>query len=363
MKNKYLADLRENLDLYDMNEAEKNEIIDDYGSLFDDALSKGMTDDEILSYLGKPTRIIRELTEGCRRIKKSSKDSKIIAISPFITLIAYLILGFAFNLWHPGWVVFVLIPITAIVVEMGKNHDEHLTTALSPFVAVMVYLYLGLYENLWHPGWLVLLIIPILGIFNSRRTMKFLELITALSPFAALIVYFAIGEQGYYHPGWLVFFIVPIIGALNEKNIGKLLLTEFLLILGVIGYLYIYYTFDETWIALIAFAPSFAYGLYSGHIQIEFGNDKKMNIIVVLTIIAFILVGVLTSVWSLAWLILFVIPVYSIIRYSPKDTHLIAISPFVSVTIFMILGVLFGLWAYSWMAFLLIPMIAIIKEA
>ncbi|WP_168169699.1 HAAS signaling domain-containing protein [Candidatus Izimaplasma bacterium ZiA1] len=363
MKNKYLTDLKENLDLYDMDNEEKKEILDDYSSLIDDALNRGMSNEEVVSYLGKPNRIIRELTEGCKRVKKSSKDDKIIAISPFITLITYLILGFGFDLWHPGWVVFILIPITAIIVEMGKNHDEHLTTALSPFVSGMVYLYIGVYHNLWHPGWLVLLVIPVLAIFNSRRTMKFIELLTALSPFAALITYIVIGEQGYYHPGWLVFFIVPIVGALNEKKISKLLLTEVFLVVGVVGYLYIYYTFDETWIALIAFIPSFAYGLYSGHIQIEFGNDRKMNIVVIATIVLFLLVGILTTVWSLAWLILLVIPVYSIIRFSSKDTHLIAISPFFSLTIFMILGVAFGLWAYSWMAFLLIPMVAIIKEA
>ena len=59
-----------------------------------------------------------------------------VTFSPFMPLIAvaliYLVLGFFFNLWHPGWVIFILIPAYYIVVEPIKkavksNHKIEVT--------------------------------------------------------------------------------------------------------------------------------------------------------------------------------------------------------------------------------------------
>ena len=52
---------------------------------------------------------------------------------PLITVVAYLILGLCFDLWHPGWVVFLTIPIyytlkspTAMKVTINKDEDEYI---------------------------------------------------------------------------------------------------------------------------------------------------------------------------------------------------------------------------------------------
>ena len=143
MKSKYLEDLLSLLNDYNMDDSERNDIINDYSDMYDGWTNKGFVDEEVEKKLGHPRSIIKDLTEGFRKVERPLPGSeKMIALSPFITTIIFLILGFGFNLWHPGWLVFLLIPVTAIIMSMGKTKEDHMSTALSPFVAVTIFLIL-----------------------------------------------------------------------------------------------------------------------------------------------------------------------------------------------------------------------------
>lgn len=56
--------------------------------------------------------------------------AKIIAATPLITVIIYLLLGFCTDAWHPGWIIFLTIPVVEIflpknkVVFNGKNKQH-----------------------------------------------------------------------------------------------------------------------------------------------------------------------------------------------------------------------------------------------
>ena len=365
MKTEYLISLRSLLDGYQMEETEKDDIINDYNDMYENYLDYGITDDEVEGKLGKPRSIIGSLVEGYNKVpRKQPKGNKVIALMPFISLIIFFVSGFVFDLWAYSWMAFLLIPITAIIINMAQDKDEHMTTALSPFVAVIAFFILGFGFDLWHPGWVVFLIIPVLGIFNSRRGMKPLELLTALSPFIALIVYvFLVVEYEGWHPGWLVFMIIPAIGLLNEKNIGKLFLSELLLLGGVAGYLYIGYTFEEWGYAAFVFVPFILYMIYIGNITIwdkDIPNGYKITVIA--TLATYFTVSFISGWWAITWLIFFAIPVYAISRETKGNEKIIALTPFVAVTIFMLLGFVFSAWAWAWIAFLIIPMSAIIKS-
>lgn len=52
-----------------------------------------------------------------KKTKKSKIARKISAVTPLLSVLAFLILGFCFDLWHPSWLIFFLIPITAIIAE------------------------------------------------------------------------------------------------------------------------------------------------------------------------------------------------------------------------------------------------------
>jgi len=69
-----------------------------------------------------------------------------------MALLAFLILGFGFGLWRPGWMVF---PIAWVIEEI----ISFLKTGRLSFsiynLAMIVFLILGFGWRLWHPGWIV----------------------------------------------------------------------------------------------------------------------------------------------------------------------------------------------------------------
>jgi len=415
MKNDYLEELRELLNNYQMEEIEKQDIITDYEDIYDGWTDKGLNDEEVEKKLGNPRSIIKDLTEGYRKVEKPIPGGeKIIALSPFFATITFLILGIGFDLWHPGWLIFTVIPVTAIFMEMGKTREEHLTTALSPFVAGVtffilgfgfdlwhpgwivfiiipilgvwnsrrdmnipvllvslspfisgiIYLYLGVYMNLWHPGWIVFFLIPILGVFTGAKGMSVLNLFVSLSPFVATITFVFLYDAGNAVPGWIIFLIIPILGIINEKSKVKMFIMEILIILGIVGYLYLGYNFEDMWgYALITFIPFILYTIYIGDIEVGYGkSSKEYKIVSVISVVIFFALGLLLDLWDVAWLVLLAIPVYAIIKEVPKKDKLVSLSPFLALTIFFLLGYIFNIWEYSWLAFFIIPIVAIVKN-
>ncbi len=98
-----------------------------------------------------------------RIMRKASKKSLIRSITDgIITLlcvVAYLLMGFLAELWHPGWIIFFLIPIVPCIVSMFV--DKNLNSFPMPLIATAIFLILGTVLNAWHPGWIVLLSVPI----------------------------------------------------------------------------------------------------------------------------------------------------------------------------------------------------------
>ncbi len=365
MKSKYLEDLSKLLDDYKMDKSEKADIVNDYSDMYDSWIDKGFFEEEVEKKLGHPRSIIRDLTEGYGKVVRPLPGSeKIIALSPFFTTIIFLILGFGFDLWHPGWLVFLIIPVTAIVMSMGKTKEEHMSTALSPFFATTTFLLLGFQFDLWHPAWLIFLIIPVLGIWNSRYSMRKIDLFTALSPFISGLAYIILGLYGYWVEGWVVFMLIPMLGILNYPNKKTMLFWELLAVLGIVGYLYIGLSFEDTWqYAWLAFVPFIAFSAYkndwsdSGEIPT---NYKK---VIALSLVAFLLFGYFLSAWEVAWLFFLAIPVYAIWTEVDGKAKAVSLSPFIAVAIFMLVGHYFDLWHLSWIIFVIIPMTAIVKNA
>jgi len=92
MKTEYLISLRSLLDGYQMEETEKDDIINDYNDMYENYLDYGMSDDDVEKKLGKPKSIIGSLVEGYRRVPtKQSKSGKLIALMPFISLILFFV--------------------------------------------------------------------------------------------------------------------------------------------------------------------------------------------------------------------------------------------------------------------------------
>ena len=69
----------------------------------------------------------------------------------FIALIVFLIVGFVWNLWHPGWIVF-------LIASAISDLIEDISSALVYIAAIALFLIMGFVWNLWHPGWIIFLI-------------------------------------------------------------------------------------------------------------------------------------------------------------------------------------------------------------
>lgn len=86
---------------------------------------------------------------------------------PLVIVILYLGIGFLADVWHPTWMLFLLIPAYYMLVwSLGKKGEGGTTKEVLrrfpfPVIIVIAYLVLGFVFNLWHPGWLVFLLIPL----------------------------------------------------------------------------------------------------------------------------------------------------------------------------------------------------------
>ena len=90
-------------------------------------------------------------------------DSMLKFPFPLVVVIVYLIFGFAGDIWHPSWLVFLLIPIyyhLAGALEI-RSKKARLLAMPVPEVILLVYLLLGFLGGLWNPSWVIFLLIPL----------------------------------------------------------------------------------------------------------------------------------------------------------------------------------------------------------
>lgn len=91
--------------------------------------------------------------------------------------------------------------------------------ALFAIGLLVIYLYLGINAGLWHPGWLLFMLIPIAGLLHTQWVEKVSVEPVAYTPFIAVILFFLWGEYGNaYAYSWLVFLMIPITAILFSKD-------------------------------------------------------------------------------------------------------------------------------------------------
>ena len=319
MKAKYLDDLRRKLEEFQAAKSDIDEIINDYGQLYDDALASGRTDEEVYQSLGDPHHVAYELIDTLRIKHKKNVRNKIVALMPFISVITFMGIGLATDIWHPTWLVFLSIPVTAIILN---TRTKDMLVSLSPFASVIVFMLLGTYKGLWNPGWLVFLSIPMLGLVQSKHRFK------ALIQFSA----FAIAIAFYLYWGYTT-------GQWQVAALGFALPIVTLILFGDIGF---------NW-DLPKDGP-------------ERRKALLMLSVVITCVIVFLLVGYFLDGWLYAWQVFVFIPVSAILFFN-KKLQLTPLMPFVAVMLFFNLGYFLDLWVISWIAFLLIPIVAIIENA
>lgn len=364
MKQKYLNALREALNEHQASKKDIDDILSDYAQLYDDAIASGKSDEEAWTMLGEPKEVVDDLRDTLQRKKEKNIKTKIIAVMPFISVLTFFVLGFYADLWHPGWMVFLAIPMTAILLQTRLKEG---LVALMPFLSVIAFLILGWGFGLWHPGWLVFLSIPVTAILLNTGIK---ELPVAISPFVATIAFLILGfYYNLWNPGWLVFLIIPMLGILHEKNLAKMLAYEGTISLAIAFYLYMGYVYGSWTYGALGFILPVAISLILGDMHFGFydlsGYDRKRAMIMASVVIAavavFLVLGFLLNGWPWAWQVFLLIPVFAIIFFD--KFRLTALMPFFAVILFFSIGYFANAFHISWLAFLLIPIVAIFENA
>lgn len=76
-----------------------------------------------------------------------------------LIVIVYVSIGCIWNAWHPGWLLFFLVPIWESLLVAIRKRNAYCFAY--PVLAALIYLCLGFFFRLWHPGWIVFLTIPL----------------------------------------------------------------------------------------------------------------------------------------------------------------------------------------------------------
>ncbi|TNF08980.1 MAG: DUF1700 domain-containing protein [Bacillota bacterium] len=319
MKAKYLEALKNKLIEFQASKEDINDILKDYGQLYDDMLETGRTDEEIYKLLGEPNHVAYELIDTLRIKRKKDVRNKFIALMPFVSVITFMAIGLSTDIWHPTWLVFLSIPVMAIILS---TKVKEMLIALMPFASTVTFILLGTYANLWNPGWLVFLSIPMMALIQDYKNWK--SLVSFIS-FAVAIAF----------------------------------------------YLYVGYTYNRWDYAALGFILPVVTGLVIGETKFiwNFPKDPKerrgalvMLSVIILATAGFLALGLLLDGWVYAWQTFLLIPISAILFFD-KKFRLTPLMPFIAVIIFFNLGFFAGLWTISWMAFLLIPVTAIIENA
>ena len=115
----------------------------------------------------------KPLTEAQK--KKKARDHRIDVISGIVTgsliflaVVSYILVGtFYPPFWAYGWIVFFAAPTMGCVFETIKTGKLGPLTGAVVFLSVAGYMLLGFLLNLWHPGWVIFLSIPLWAVISG----------------------------------------------------------------------------------------------------------------------------------------------------------------------------------------------------
>lgn len=318
-KQQFLAELREALTEYEYEPSVITDVLEDHQNLIEEAVERGFIESDYIRTLSTPKQIAKSLKNVEKRRK--SKDHKLVALSPFLAVIAFFLIGFGTGAWHPGWLVFLGIPIAGVLFE---DVGEWKVLALSPFISVIVFFLIGHYLGRYDLSFLVFFSIPALGLIGKKRLIDRISLV-----------------------GFIVLPLVYLVVQFNNP-------------------------IQYGWVIL---TPLIVLALLSGAIQIQVdflskGREdygRRLGFLIATSIsllIVYLVIGLLTSAWHPWWVLVMIVPMVMIYLIDDEDRfNFVAYTPFIAVMLFFLVGHYFNLYQLSWLFFLMIPIAGVLQES
>ena len=100
----------------------------------------------------------------CCEDKRNNRKLNLIATGVaillyFVAIIAFLLIGFFTDIWHPTWLVFLApIFISSIITAIGYKNANYFNY---PILVVGSYILFGTLFDIWHPLWVLFITIPL----------------------------------------------------------------------------------------------------------------------------------------------------------------------------------------------------------
>lgn len=105
-----------------------------------------------------------EFADSCVKTANHRATARMMFIFPFplIIVAAYIFVGAVLDLWHPAWIMFLLIPCYYMIAAAlrAKSRKAFFLIQPVPIVVVILFLMIGFGLHIWHPTWILFLIIP-----------------------------------------------------------------------------------------------------------------------------------------------------------------------------------------------------------
>lgn len=82
---------------------------------------------------------------------------------PIVVTIVYVLVGILAKVWHPTWILFLTIAVYYHFAGacFAKSKKGFMLALPFPEVIVIIFLILGFCGSLWHPAWILFLLIPV----------------------------------------------------------------------------------------------------------------------------------------------------------------------------------------------------------
>ena len=116
----------------------------------------------------KKASFLHAAAEKADRFASSARQpatARLMFIFPFPLLIVavYVFCGTVLHLWHPTWIMFLLIPCYYMIAAACRTVTKKgfLFLMPVPIVVVMLFLMTGFGLHIWHPTWILFLLIPL----------------------------------------------------------------------------------------------------------------------------------------------------------------------------------------------------------
>ena len=116
----------------------------------------GMIENDVAEKERKEANVHTEVEKNVYRLKKIG-DAICGVIMLSVTAV-YLVLGIAFGLWHPLWIMFPVCGTVCLIIYLVTQKRKELKKKLCGIIMMSVaaiYLIIGFVWGFWHPGWIV----------------------------------------------------------------------------------------------------------------------------------------------------------------------------------------------------------------